>query len=351
MEKLSRVVREFVMIEGACAAGIATVQTLAGGPPSSDLSYVLPDARAAVSFAVAIDPKPIPAYLMKKERLALEKAFVRANVQASGIALHLANYLAQKGYPSVPVAANNVFRPPAPDAPSGDIADLYYPDIAHRYLAVRSGVGHMGLSGNILTPRRGAAVILGATVTTAPLRATPPLPGETNYCDDCRLCMASCAAAFMQPQEKTSICLGGHEVSYARRRHYGRCDLVCSGYTGLHASGKWSTWSPGRWAIPDSDDRRRAAARRMKNAHSKWPPSEGGRYFYFTDAKLRVSCANCQLVCCPDKDERKARYQMLTGSGVVVQGPDGRLAAVSPQAAARQLAAMPADRRRLYEDI
>ena len=65
------------------------------------------------------------------------------------------------------VAANNVFRPP----PGGNLpeytADLYYPDISHRYLAVRSGVASMGLSGNLLTATEGAAVILGAAVTTA----------------------------------------------------------------------------------------------------------------------------------------------------------------------------------------
>jgi epoxyqueuosine reductase QueG len=350
LKKLSRIVKEFALIEGACAAGIATVETLAGGPPSTDLSYVLSDARSAVSFAVAVDQKPIAPYLTKKNRIAFEQAYVRANVTASGIALHLANFLAQKGYPAVPVAANNVFRRPESDAPAGYMADQYYPDIAHRYLAVRSGVGHMGLSGNLIMNRHGAAVILGAVVTTAALEPTDPLPPEENYCDDCRLCMASCVAKFMHPKEKTSVTLGGFECVYSRRRSYGRCDPVCSGYTGLHESGKWSTWSPGRFAIPEDEDARRIAHQRMEAAHGQWPASDGGRYFYFLDDKLRVSCANCQLVCCPDKNERKARYKMLTGSGVVIQLPDGRREAVSPDAAKRRLAAMPVEKRALYED-
>jgi epoxyqueuosine reductase QueG len=351
VKKLSRIVREFVRVEGACEAGIATVKTLEGGPPSTDLTYVLPNARSAVSYAVAIDQEPIPPYLMKKNRLALEKAFVRANVLASGIALHLANYLTQKGYPSVPVAANNVFRPPAHDAASKYIVDLYYPDTAHRYLAVRSGVGHFGLSGNIITKNQGAAVILGTVVTAAQLLPTPPLPPEENYCDACRLCMASCVAGFMNLRQKTSISLGGLQFAYSKRRNYGRCDLVCSGYTGLHSSGKWSTWSPGRFDIPKRDDKLRTAHERMQTAHSKWPASEGGRYFYFTDEKLRVSCANCQLVCCPDKNERKARYKMLTESGVVIQNADGSLEAVSPEEADKRLVAMPDTQRALYEDF
>jgi len=339
------------MIEGACEAGIATLETLEGGPPSSDLTYVLPGAKSAVSFAVAIDQEPIRPYLMKKERLALEKAFIRANVLASGIALHLSNYLAQRGFPSVPVAANNVFRPPAPDVSSDYIVDSYYPDIAHRYLAVRSGVGHMGLSGNLITRKQGAAVILGATVTSAELLPTPPLPPEDNYCDGCRLCMAACVAGFMSQREKTSLSLGGLEVTYAKRRNYGRCDLVCSGYTGLHSSGKWSTWSPGRFAIPKGDGELRSANERMQSAHGRWPASEGGRYFFFTDEKLRVSCANCQLVCCPDKDERKSRYKMLSESGVVILNSDGRRIAVSQENANKMLASMSNARRALFEDL
>ena len=348
---MSGIVLEFVKIEGACEAGIATLETLEGGPPSSDLTYVLPEAKSAVSFAVAIDRKPIRPYLMKKERLPLEQAFIRANALASGIALHLANYLTQKGYPSVAVAANNVFRPPDPGKTSDYIVDCYYPDIAHRYVAVRCGVGHMGLSGNLITTGHGAAVILGATVTSAPLLPTPPLPVEESYCDQCRLCMASCVAGFMDEREKTSISLGGLEVTYAKRRNYGRCDLVCSGYTGLHSSGKWSTWSPGRFAIPKKDEELRPAHERMQQAHSKWPASEGGRYFFFMDEKLRVSCANCQLVCCPDKNERKERYRMLTEGGVVIQHSDGSRIAVSNEEAKKRFATMPMTRRALYEDI
>ena len=351
MKKLSRIVQEFVLIEGACEAGIATLDTLRGGPPSADLTYVLPEAKSAVSFAVAIDPEPIAPYLTKQDRIGLENAFIRANVVASGIALHLANYLRQKGFPSVPVAANNVFRPPEGGGSAGYMADAYYPDLAHRYLAVRSGVGHLGLSGNLITPKQGAAVILGAAVTSAPLVPTQPRPPEENYCDECRLCMASCVASFMSRRQKTTVSLGGLEVSYAKRRHYGRCDLVCSGYTGLHASGKWSTWSPGRFAIPSKDADLRAAQDRMQKAHDRWPASEGGRYFFFLDEKLRVSCANCQLVCCPDRKERQARYKMLTTSGVIVQKADGNRMAVAPETAVNTMAGLSPARRALYEDM
>ncbi len=345
MEKLSSLLREMALIDGACAAGITTTETLEGGPPSADLTYVLPHAKSAVTFAVPIDWKVIAPYLMKKDRLGLERDFLRANAVASGIALHLANYLRQKGHPAEPVAANLVYRA---EAPGG--ASSYMPDLSHRYLAVRSGVGHLGLSGNLLTKEEGAAVILASAVTTAALIPTDPLPAEENYCDNCRLCMASCVSKFMDRGAKTTVTLGGCEFSYSRRRHVSRCDCVCSGYTGLHPSGKWSTWSPGRFDIPDDDEKIAAAQEGMIRAYRKWPLAPGGRYFFYTDDKLRIACANCQFVCSPDREERKARYRMLTGSGVVVQNRDGSLEALPPEKAEERLAALPKDIRALYEE-
>ena len=40
MNDLTRTAIDFVMCHGACAVGVATLETLAGGPPSCDLSYV-----------------------------------------------------------------------------------------------------------------------------------------------------------------------------------------------------------------------------------------------------------------------------------------------------------------------
>lgn len=345
VKQLSRIVQEFVMIEGACSAGIVTTETLKGGPPSSELTYVLPGAKSAVSFAVAIDQKTIPPYLTKKDRLSYEQEYLRVSALASGIAFHLSKYLDQKGYPSVPVADNCVYRQES----SGGLYD-YSPDIAHRYLAVRSGVGCMGLSGNIITKDHGAAIILAAAVTTAALLPTDPLPSEENYCDNCCLCMASCVSGFMHPKEKTHISLENYEFEYSKRRHYGRCDCVCSGYTGLHSSGKWSTWSPGRHKIPESDDEITVEQARMIDRYAKWPKAPGGRYFFLADDKLRISCGNCQLVCCQDKNERKIRYKMLTESGVAVQNPDGTIEAVSPKTAEKILKNMPNNRRILYEN-
>jgi len=346
MEHLTETAREFVLDEGACAVGIATLDTLRGGPPSAELRYVLPQARSAVSFAVALDQTLIEPFLAKRDRRAHERDNIRANTLSSGIALNLAKWLEQEGYPSVPIASNNVYRL---EVPRGRVA--MDPDISLRYLAVRSGVGHFGLSGNVITDSHGAGVILGGVVTSAELTPTDPLPGEESYCDGCRLCMACCCSGMMSRDELTTVSLGGMEFSYSRRLDYLRCEFVCGGFTGLHPSGRWSTWSPGRFRIPESDEDFRPALVRGIKAHAQWPDMGGGFHHILMGRKLHLTCGNCQLVCVPERKERAKRHELLTGSGVVVQEADGSLEAVTPEAARERLAAMPPERRALYEEI
>ena len=45
MEKIVRRAMELSRSYGACAVGVATLETLEGGPPSTDLGYVLPAAK------------------------------------------------------------------------------------------------------------------------------------------------------------------------------------------------------------------------------------------------------------------------------------------------------------------
>ena len=345
MEKITRRAMELARSYGACAVGVATVDTLAGGPPSTDLTYVLSNARSAVSFAVRLNQDYIDLWFGKKSH---EKHFndnIQANTIASGISLELSNYLEQKGYPSVPLLANTSYRE---DSNNGRYDEK--PPVSHRYLAVRSGVGFFGLSGNVLTKTEGAAVILGSVVTTAKLKPTEPQPAAENYCDLCRLCTAVCASGYIDGEKQVSITMGGHEFSYSLKHHHSRCDYVCGGFTGLHKSGKWSTWSPGRFLIPDKDEEFFPALLESVGPYLKRPKT-GPAVFnaIMPGDKVGLTCGNCQLICHPDKEIRKQRYKMLVESGVIVQNPDGSLEAVTPGEAKKRIDAMDDATRVLYE--
>ena len=345
-DKLSQRVLDFVRCLGACAAGIATTETLVGGPPSADLTYVLPGAKSAISFALPLDQNLIRPFLGKKDRVSHERDNYRVNGLAGGLSLQLSKWLDQKGYPSLAQASNDVYRR---DTPGGVLA--MHPELSLRYLAVRSGVGHFGLSGNVITKDHGAGVILGCAVTTAELNPTDPLPENGNDCDKCRLCLASCASGLVEPKEMTTVELGGVEFEYSKRRSYLRCEYVCGGFTGLHSSGKWSTWSPGRFPIPEDDAEFGPALATSLSSYVNRPKMEGGFYHSLMPGKLYQTCGNCQLVCHPDREERKRRHKILIGSGVVVQHPDGTLEAMPHAKAAAFLAALEPEARALYERI
>lgn len=344
MHKFRSLALDYPLSEGAVLSGIATIRSLAGGPPSTALTGVLPDAKSALVFAVPLDPEHIESFLGKKDRLSHERDNITKNNIATGIAVGLADYLKQKGVNSVPISANKAYR--SEEIETGRMI----PQVSLRYLAVAAGIGHFGLSGNVITKRYGAAVILGAMMTAAELAATDPLPIEENYCDSCKLCIASCASGFMHETEHETVTLGGIQCTYSKRRSQLRCQFVCGGFSGLHKSGKWSSWSPGRWTVPESDENILAAFMPGFRAYSRWPEIEGGQYHIMMKKKLLLTCGNCQLVCMPDKNERVRRHHMLTHHGVVIQQKDGQLEAVPVDAAASYLESLNPEIRALYGD-
>ncbi len=347
-KQLSAVARQFLTLQGASAVGICTRETLAGGPPSTDLEYVLPGARSAVSFAVPMNQKKIERYLAKESHAEHQENNISVNTFVTGLACSLADYWNQKGIVSRGLSGNGVYRQDTP----GGMYD-FMPEISHRYLAARSGVGWFGLSGNVITKDHGASVLLGSVITTAELEPTEPLSEEDSYCDDCKLCFASCTSGLMDKKELTSVVIGGEEFSFSERRSYHRCDLVCGGFTGLAKNRKWSTWSPGRFEMPESDEEFEQVLIETIIASEPRPPIAGGFLHPAMPGTrmLNVTCANCQLLCHPDRDERKRRYKLLTESGVVVQNPDGSLEALAPEQAEKRLAAMSPEERSMYEKV
>jgi epoxyqueuosine reductase QueG len=177
MKKLEDEIRSYLVERGAIRVGFATLDSLAGGPPSADLTYVLPEAKSAVSFALPLDLDKIRATLAKKSHHAFEKNNLEVNVDATKLSYKLARHLRQEGYRATGTLANNHYRQDVPDWQK-----RLHPDISHRYIAVRSGVGSFGWSGNVGIKDYGASIILETVVTSAELEATEPIPDSDSFC-------------------------------------------------------------------------------------------------------------------------------------------------------------------------
>jgi len=344
-EDLDQLVKDLALNSGAIDVGVVTPETLAGGPPSTDLSYVLDGAKSAVVFALTLDQDKIDAFLKKEDFIGHCADNVRTNTYASGISLELTRFLQMKGFKAEPVESNFVYRH---DTPLGALDEM--PPISLRYLAVRAGLGLFGLSGNVIRPQDGEAVIFAGVVTDLELTPTDALPPEDNYCDECKLCFAACASGLMHPDEKVTITMGGVEFTYAKRQSYNRCDYVCGGFSGLAKSGKWSTWSPARFPIPEKDEEFRDALRTAIKPYAFRPrPGIGFYHALLPGNKGQMTCGHCQIICHPDKEVRNQRYKNLMQAGVVIQLEDGSYNAVTPEEAQEHLAKMPAETRALYE--
>ncbi|HJN51706.1 MAG: hypothetical protein QGH75_00715 [Pseudomonadales bacterium] len=343
---LNRAIEELLKDRGAIKVGFANKDSLAGGPPSTDLDYVFnaadiaQEARSAVSFALPLDQDAIRQFIAKKDQHAHTADNRRTIAKSIRLSNEVAELLRNEGYAALGTDANSTYRQEVP---------LWHrflpPDISHRYIAVAAGVASFGWSGNVGLPGYGSTIILGTTVTSAELETTDPMPEEENFCEwaksggrvDCKLCVESCVVEMFEKNDAEYVTLGDNTYTYSRRRNTNRCVFGCGGNTGLHKSGKWSTWSPGRYKLPDDPIKLNRELRRSTAQRQEHPP--------VTPA---ATCGMCQLVCFGDKKENAKNFKLLSKSGCAVQEPDGTLVILSAEEAAEKLRTMPQEHSALY---
>jgi len=342
------------MQNGAVSVGFATKETLEGGPPTTDMTYISPEAETVICFAIPLEKTKIQAYLGKDlPRGHFDHVIDNGDkyLKAHKIARVGADFLEEQGYKSAPVINNFKYRE---DVRNWQIK--LPPLLALRLIAARSGVGSIGWSGNILVKGYGATVLLGALVTVAKLEPTDPIPPEDSPCDKCKLCVNVCAFRMFDKKEEDSYTLGGYTFSFAKRNNLSRCYAVCGGLSGLDKTRNWSTWSPGRTPFPETEEEAdrtyahlfthpvknmRVLGEEGSYAESKLIHDKIAQEYIssgevasniFTEDFI-LTCGNCQLICSGDHDETAENYHILTNSGCVVPNENGENIIVSKEEA------------------
>ncbi len=363
-------IKQLARSAGAQDAGLTGVDRL-GGLPSMDASYLLPGARSVVSLMVAHDADIVERYLAKQDRMAMQRHETELYRRLDRIARSVAVFLEEQGFRTAVPEPNLDYRykrkaayrrvPPrvrqgltdwlARDAPtalrplkralvarlpeqllSGGSFRLI-PTFSHRYGAVAAGIGALGWSGNVLHPRFGARVLYGSVLTDAVLTPDPML--EETPCDGCRICTAVCQGGFMDPKRQDSVVIGGRRSHHNKKASNLRCIFVCGGLTGQSRHARWSTWSPGRIELPESDgelpDLWQRVARASLGHRNHYSQALANLQYHADHGYLRntqerfvITCGYCQLVCAPSRQARKRLRRCIVQAGCVpaVAPPD-----------------------------
>jgi epoxyqueuosine reductase len=319
-------VKSLALREGAIRAGIARHEAFAEAPPSGDMGYVTPWARAVVAFALPLGTDWIQDYFGKVTRMAFKKVVYDFYHKAFQIGSTIETHLQKAGFKTLNIIPNGQYRPDHTFEKVTPDPDLK-PPLSLRYMAVGAGVGSFGWSGNVLVPGAWSNVYLGGVLTDAPLLPDPPL--EENLCDNCRICARVCPTGFIGMKEKASVRIGGREYVYNRKRGDYRCLIGCGGYSGVSPDGRWSSWSTGKTVLPQDDsllpgffaklrkDPANAMAAKNQNFGSRGVLDRS-----FEDTN--PTCANCCTVCSGPRDHREGLMELLINSGIIERDPQGR---------------------------
>ena len=360
---------EFAVNAGCNAVGVCNQESLEGGPPSTDLTRQLEGARSAVVVSYPVDEEKLELYMGKIDHTPYQQDYIQTNNIIQGLMAEMTNHLRKFGYESAVVFAGNTPGDGTRDdvmprndrqrkaaerhpAKASDVMVGSIPLISQRMLAAASGVGFFGMSGNILTETHGAAVSLGAVVTTADLPPTPVLPPEANYCDECNWCGNVCPTSFMSRTDFTTVKMGEHDHhKYSTRGHHMRCGAHMMGITGLSENGKFGSWGPSRKQLPADDEQVLPSMLGLVGDLMKRPQVPGGFYDMQKGTKTNIMCSACNLVCHPEKKVRAKRMKMWLQGGVSIQREDGTIETMPLEVARAYLDAMPPEKRALYEDV
>ncbi len=354
---LNKNISDYLLENGAISVGFSTRETLQDSPPSADITYLMENGLSAISFAVPRYKAGIRPYLAKQDHDALSRPGPEARLGLGDAKLRdgVAEMLRTEGHQVLAPETNMRYRTEVDDWSS-----FMPPDISHRYLAVASGAGSFGWSGNVGVKGYGAAIGLATVITDAELEPTYPIPEEENFCSKCKACVGACPTGMFSGTEEMSFTLGGREYAYSARIDILRCRICCGDNTGLHRSKRWSSWDPGRFAVPEDKDALRAMLPRMRAARQKWPPRKGemvnvsGLNSKFESKKdtrefrFVPSCGFCSLVCTGDKKENLENLKLIRNSGCAIQYPDGSVKVLPPDEAEAEFNRMPPEHRALY---
>ncbi len=181
--------KELLLKDGVDLVGIAPVDRFAEALPGCKPADLMPRARAVISLAIRV---PRGAVESANPRL-VTNAWNMANAELNSVAFRATRFLEDRGFRTVIIPP---FVPVEILEKHGLAGEL-----SLKHAAAAAGIGVMGFSGLLLTPRFGPRQRLGAVVTDAPLEADPLL--ELDFCSACqdKYCVRACPVGALKGKQ------------------------------------------------------------------------------------------------------------------------------------------------------
>ncbi len=360
---LEKEIKDFMRSIGVDLVGLAGPGRF-DGPPSLDPNYVMKGAKSVIAYAMPLDVDAIYAYFKKETGIRHNIDQIRVHQRVIHAGLKLIKFLEDKGYRAANIPPNVDYR----KDPRSTLATL--PKFSHRYASYVSGIAAPGISGNAITSEYGASVILNSIITDAELESDPVLGPRYHFddlCQRCMTCISSCPPKMFKAKQEEYSLINGELWPRGKKRDINLCAVSCGGLHGLSADKKWSSWGKswiddwvGKEPDPQEQDilkdllrefgtNKDILARISPAKHFFQKPMEEG-YFEesgpfpsyeqlegetegqkmraYADAlepicgnaiadPLSMSCCNCQLICGPNPEESKKRWEMLSTAGIL----------------------------------
>jgi hypothetical protein len=381
---LEKKIKDFVLSQGVEMVGLAGPDRL-DGPPSLDTTYTMKGAKSIVSMVIPMDQGAIQDYFGKKSAVPHNVDQLKQNQRMFRISKIVAGYIRSLGYKAAVVPPNTSYR-----------RALYifatYPSFSHRFGAMAAGIAGQGWSGNVMTEEYGSAIYLGTVVTDAELKSDPKRYSSRyfvdEWCKKCRKCDKVCPLGMFIGENEEYVLLNGELHPRAKRRDINLCNGGCLGLHSLSNDKKWST-AGYRWTKAWMDKplekltRRKVIPQFMKRASftgdtgarfrmiqhlagylmkedilneylDKRPEAmsqeEHEKVFIKFGENLGIkglhndtllTCGNCGLVCGSNIKETNERYHLLTHSGLMVRGADGKMVNVPTYEEAKKIRRSP----------
>ena len=363
-------IKEMALKEGADLVGICAAESIKD-KEFSNPNFLMPGAQSVISIAIGFDNEKVRKYLSKQEYLPLcyEEGYTTKKLKR--VAEKIKLFLEEKGFKAFNCDCNYDYR--NINKTSKDIVhsmriliDLInkekdknieltkreektlamlkrlilpglrktpmqlIPSLSHRCVAVASGIGRIGWSGNVITKEYGARVLLNSIITDAKL--TPDKPMEKNPCVRCKICEKSCQGGLFAKDSEETINIAGVEETIAQRNNYAYCIAICSSMSGQNKFKEWSTWSPFRFDDIESLPLDDSVVDYVKNMFAKGIEKGGVQAenvlrlientFLGRNDKpaedFRTSCGFCQMVCSGhDLKKTKENYKLIVNSGCI----------------------------------